>query len=113
MPQSNTTPGEPFDVEQFARDTVRAIEFSDECADVLERQVVRIEEVIAARWPRRWLLLRRLRREIRASVRTWRPEHIPPGDFTARRIEWAGQQSVVIAEQHRRDRQRRAEGGQR
>ena len=112
MSQSNTTPGEPFDAVQFARDTVRAIEMSDEFAHVDELRLTRIEEVIAARWPRRWLLLRRLRREIRASVAGYPQDVAPRRDFTARRIEWAGQQAMVIAEQHRRDRQRRDEGGQ-
>jgi hypothetical protein len=42
-----------------------------------EQRISAIEEVIAARWPRRWLLAARLRRQLRASVsgcesgRTW------------------------------------------
>jgi hypothetical protein len=109
--QSNTpeaaSGGEPFDAEEFARLTVKTIEDGDAYADVLERRVIRIEECIAARWPRRWLLWARLRREIRASAATWDPEYIPRDNFYARRLEAAGQEaSDIIGRQDRA----RAEG---
>ena len=41
----------------------------DQEGDQLEARVTAIEEVFAARWPRRWVLAARLRRSLRASVR--------------------------------------------
>ncbi len=35
---------------------------------MLEPRIAKLEEVAAARWPRRWLLAARLRRQLRASV---------------------------------------------
>lgn len=90
MSTSSPTPaegGHPFDVEEFARATIQAVEYGDAIASVLEDRVIRLEEITAARWPRRWLLRRRLAREIRASVATWDPEFIPEGDFIGRRYE--------------------------
>lgn len=55
--------------------------------DVVDDRVERMEEIIAARWPRSWLLRRRLAREIRASVGIWDDDFIPRGDFHARRVE--------------------------
>lgn len=92
MSESSTTPpedGQPLGLEQFAADTIRSVEFGDAIAEVLEERVTLIEECIAAPWYRRWLLWRRLRREIRASVATWPGEYIPRDDFRGRRWEWA------------------------
>jgi len=92
--ESNTNPPEefhPFDVEEFARTTIQTIEYSDAMDSVLEDRVIRIEECIAARWPRRWLLWARLRRELRASVAGFDPDFIPRGDFIRRRWEVIGQ----------------------
>jgi hypothetical protein len=36
---------------------------------MLETRIAALEEVAAARWPRRWLLAARLGRQLRASVR--------------------------------------------
>jgi len=44
---------------------------TDELAELLERRVAAVEEVIAARWPRRWLLAARLRRQLRAATRDY------------------------------------------
>ena len=85
-----------FDVKQFARNTIFAIESGDEDDHVDQLRLIRIEECIAARWPRRWLLWSRLRREIRASVATWDDDFIPRGDFLGRRLEWAAQQSMDL-----------------
>lgn len=37
--------------------------------ELREQRIAAIEEVIAAGWPRRWLLAARLRRHLRASIR--------------------------------------------
>jgi hypothetical protein len=62
-----------FDPEAFARQTVDAVEFGDHCAEDLERRVIRLEEIIAARWPRSMFLQRRLARELRVGRRVRRP----------------------------------------
>ncbi len=70
-----------------------AIETRDEIDNVNEVRLCRIEECIAARWPRRWTLWARLRREIRASVATFDDDYIPRNNFYGRRVEWSMQQS--------------------
>jgi hypothetical protein len=110
--QSNTPGGgeKPFDVEEFARHTAQAIEFGDDIASMLERRVIRLEEIVAARWPRSMVLRWRLAREIRASVATWDPEYIPRDDFYARRLEAAMQEaSARLNRQRRAQRARQAE----
>lgn len=89
-----------FDLRKFIRQTIQSIEFGDSMADVLEDRVMRIEECLAAPWYRRWLLWRRLRREIRVSVSTWDPAYIAPGDFRAGRLEWAMQASSARYQRH-------------
>ena len=91
-----------FDWRQFARATVHAIEFGDDAAEVTERRVTAVEECIAARWPRRWLLLRRLRRELRASVSGYPAEMFTRGDFAERRSQWAGDMAIDIRAARRR-----------
>lgn len=106
MSESNQTgDGEPFDVEKFARQTIQSIEFGDDDAELLEDRVMRLEEIIAARWPRSWLLRRRLAREIRASVAGYPAEVYPRGDFRGRRVQWASEQVTLT----RQGRQRRWE----
>jgi hypothetical protein len=56
---------------------------TDQQDEVNERRLAALEEVMAARWPWRWALATRLRRELRASVRGY------DGDFFARRAEHA------------------------
>jgi hypothetical protein len=41
--------------------------------ELREQRTSAIEEVMAASWPRRWLLAARLRRRLRASVRGYHP----------------------------------------
>jgi hypothetical protein len=56
---------------------------------VLEDRVVRIEELIAARWWQRPGVRRKLARELRASVAgygDWMPR-----DFATRRVQYAGE----------------------
>lgn len=109
MSTSSTNPGggEPFDAEEFARQTVRSIEYGDAVHGMLEDRVTRLEEIVAARWPRSWLVRRRLAREIRASVATWDDDYIPRGDFTARRLAAA---SDLADELDARQQRARAEG---
>jgi len=96
-----------WDAEEFARQTVRSIETTDAYFGVLERRVIRLEEIVVARWPRSWFLRRKVAREIRASVATWDPEYIPRGNFCARRLAAATQEADAII--GRQDRAR-AEG---
>lgn len=99
MPESSpNTPAEDddwadFDPRRFARTTIYAIEYGDAMSSVLEGRVIRLEEIVAARWPRSWLLRRRLARELRASAATWDPRYIPLSDFRARRHEAVSQQA--------------------
>jgi hypothetical protein len=90
VPTSNTPEDDDwadFDLRQFVLATVKSIEYGDAMNSVLEERVIRLEEIVAARWPRSWFLRRRLRREIRASVDSWDPRYIPKGDFRTRRYE--------------------------
>lgn len=96
---------QPFDVEQFARDTIKAIEWSDDDAEELENRVIRLEEIVAARWPRSLVLRWRLAREIRASVAAVSDEIAPRGDFRGRRVE-ASVQRVALRRQQRAARNR-------
>jgi hypothetical protein len=89
---SQTGDAEPFDAEEFARQTTDAIEIGGYIADAQENRVIRLEEIIAARWPRSWLLRRRLARELRASVARYPEDLIPRGDFQAGRIQAVSEQ---------------------
>jgi hypothetical protein len=60
--------------------------------DALEARVVALEEVAAARWVGRLIVLSRLGRSLRASVR-----HISGTTFAARRYE-AGSAEWVLAQ---------------
>lgn len=112
MTESSNIPGggeEPFDVEQFARQTMFAIEAGDDMGDVLEDRVIAIEQIIAARWPRSWFLRRRLARELRASVAGYADSFIPRGDFAGRRLQAASEAASAARagrerrwEEHRR-----------
>lgn len=91
-----------FNVEQFARQTASAVEFGDWCSNALEERVIRLEEITAARWPRNWLLRRRLARELRASVAGY--DWMGP-DFRGRRLQAVGDQ--ILFETARSSRQER------
>jgi hypothetical protein len=82
-----------FDVIEFARATIKSIEYGDAMNSVLEERVIRLEEIVAVRWPRSMLVRWRLAREIRASAATWDPRYIPRNDFRARRYETVSLQS--------------------
>ena len=85
MPESS----HPIDVEAFAANAIYSMDFTDRSADALEDRVVRLEELLFARWPRRWLLRRRLARELRVSVAGY-GDWMPP-DFRTRRLQYAGE----------------------
>ena len=55
-------------LEQLRRDVNRDIEWSMAQDSMLERRIARLEEIQAARWPRRILVRRRIARDLRASV---------------------------------------------
>jgi hypothetical protein len=90
-----------FDLRRFVLDTVKSIEWHGHRVSVLEDQVLRIEECIIAPWWRRWLLLRRLRREIRASVATFDDDYIARDNFIWRRSEYTFQQATAIVDMER------------
>jgi len=70
---------------RYIRSALAESRMNDEHGDLLAARVAALEEVAAARWPRRWLLAARLGRTLRASVR-----HIETGGtFAARRAESA------------------------
>jgi hypothetical protein len=68
-------------LDALRRELIHTIVLTDDYADELLRQVVAIEAVIAARWPRSVVVRWRLARELRRSVR-----HIDGDDFTSRRL---------------------------
>jgi hypothetical protein len=89
----------------FALETIRSQEFDDEVGEMLEDRIMALEEIVAAGWPRRMILRRRLARSLRASA----DAHAWAGpDFRSRRIEAASLQ--VIAQSARRRASRRTAG---
>lgn len=54
---------------RYIRNAVQESQLRDADDEVLTARVSALEEVLAARWPHRWLLAARLRRRLRASVR--------------------------------------------
>jgi hypothetical protein len=89
MPESHGWPP-PGDLDALHEFTIRHVRqahqeslMRDADDAVLEARVSAVEEVFAARWPRRWLLAARLRRKLRESVR-----HLGyAGTFAERRME--------------------------
>lgn len=73
-----------FDVRRFARQAVELHEETGWIEHMLENRIISLEEIVAARWPRRALLRRRLARELRASVAGYTDDHILRGDFRGR-----------------------------
>jgi hypothetical protein len=84
---TTTTRGQLAALRRFAGDAVRAVEFSDVADSMLEARVTALEEIIAAPWPRRWLLRRCLRRVLRQSVAGY---DWPGASWADRRSEAAG-----------------------
>jgi hypothetical protein len=71
----------PFDAERFAVGAVREQYFTEEKLSYLEARIVALEEIAAARWPRRLVLLGRLGRELRTKT----ARYAYAGDGFARR----------------------------
>jgi hypothetical protein len=68
-------------------DIGRQIDFTDRTIDLNEDRISALEEIVAARWPRRMLLRRRLARSLRASAAA----HAYAGrTFAGRRAEAVG-----------------------
>ena len=84
----------------FAVETVRSHEFAGDDAEQLELRLTRLEELIAARWPRSIVVRRRLAAEIRASVAPYPDSFIPRRDFTGRRLQ-AVSETSTLARQRR------------
>lgn len=89
MTQSSITP--PFDAEQFALQTVRAINWGDETTSSLELRLIVLEELVAARWPRSAFLRHRLARRLRKSTAAYA---YAGGGFTERRSEQVGMEFI-------------------
>ena len=53
---------------ELRRDMYKDSLWSDQADEMLEWRIARLEEIEAARWPRRILVRRRLARDLRASV---------------------------------------------
>jgi hypothetical protein len=60
--------GIPPQIRDWMITCARAMEAGDSLDWQLEQRVAAVEEVLAARWPRRLLLARRLGRDLRASI---------------------------------------------
>ena len=56
------------ELDQLRRDVVAESLMTDQLAEVLERRVTSLEELVFARWPRSIAVRRRLARDLRASV---------------------------------------------
>jgi hypothetical protein len=79
-------------LDALARELNFAISFADEAESMLEDRIIALEEITAARWPRRIIVRRRLARKLRASGRA----HAYAGrSFRARRIEAAGDDLIL------------------
>lgn len=82
-PDPTDLPGLHALVVRHIRAARKESDLNDREAELLFARVTAIEEVFAARWPRRWLLASRLRRALRASVRNIEAG----GTFAERRAE--------------------------
>ena len=91
-------PRRRFDAERFARQANYSIDFSDRTIDICEDRISALEEIVAARWPRSWLLRRRLARSLRASV----AGYAAPRDFAGRRSQAVGDELIFQAQRRRR-----------
>lgn len=70
------------DVARFRRQAHAEALTADSLMDMIELRVATLEQIAAARWPRRILVRARLGRQLRASIR-----HIPGATFADRRTE--------------------------
>jgi hypothetical protein len=96
----------------YAGETARALNYTtdmtDRGLDNLDDRIIRLEEIIAAGWPRSMALRRRLRRELRAVD----AQYAEAADgFRDRRAEWAGTEIIIAAREGARRRRERLGGG--
>lgn len=70
---------------------------TDLAADQIERRVVALEEIVAARWPRSLLVRRRLARALRASIAGYRWAGPDFSDQRTQAIgdEWGGPSMIT------------------
>lgn len=80
--------GDPL--REVRRDLYESDSFAMEQDAMLERRITELEEVEAARWPRRILVRWRLARQLRASVATY-------GDWAGR--SWADKRAEAVGEE--------------
>jgi hypothetical protein len=90
LTESSTHWASPDDL---ARELNHQTWMDDWAQSMLEDRVIRIEELIAARWWRRLGLRRRLARELRACVAGY-GDWMPRG-FRVRRSEYCGEEFIV------------------
>lgn len=106
MSESSPAPGdrEPLTVDDLAAECRESEDFIGRTIDCIEDRIIRMEELVAARWPRSMFLRRRLARELRASI-AGISEATAPGvgtGFRTRRAEAAGQAVIWESVQERR-----------
>jgi hypothetical protein len=70
-------------------------EFDAQAVDAIEVRLIALEEITAARWPRRMILRRRLARSLRASDAAYADA---AGTFTGRRVQAAGDDLIIRAQ---------------
>ena len=73
------------DLDRLRRETVWTVNTTDEQTSTLLYQIVDLEEMLFARWPRSVLARRRWRRDVRESIR-----RVQGDDFREKRIEALG-----------------------
>ena len=75
------------DLDELRREAHADSLMTDQLAEILELRVTALEELLYARWPRSVAVRRRLRRDLRESVTSYR--WMGP-DFESRRIQAIG-----------------------
>lgn len=88
---------------EVARELNYAVDIGDRAHDLIEDRVTRIEEIIAAGWPRSMVLRRQLRRELRDVDAAYAEAE---ETFRRRRQQWAGDEVILSslrAARHRGD----------
>lgn len=76
---------------QLRRDVIEESLMTDAMAEHLEYRVARLEEITAARWPRRWMLRARYGRELRRSVRNFTGRSFAERRMNAASADWLAQ----------------------
>jgi hypothetical protein len=76
------------DLLTLQRQLIGELNFTDAADGMLERRIARLEEIEASRWPRRILVRRRLRQDLRASVAAY--------DWAA--PDWPGRRAQAIGD---------------